>query len=252
MTKNKKTSAVRTAKTLAFPPHVVAVKEDLEKSKDPLLSTMKKLTEAEDLPQENALKEMWLVLEAAEREKYGKLSDDCWVRYFVLYVSSYSKFPPYYHQRAADKIQLIKDLNKNTKQMIIKLQKNGFDYHLAYSEQRRLVSFYEHLDFSERREADKKGKITVSAILNGLMQSAEREIKTSKTSRADKHAEARLFVEYMATYLQNTYGKPMHSVLITAAYAIHGAPYGKDEIRRILSRKSKVKDGDDFSSLTLS
>lgn len=235
VTKKKIASSSRARKVLEFPPSVLAVKELLRKKNSKYFSTMKKLTESEDLHREEALKRMWLSLEKANKEKS---SDNYLIANFVGLASCYSESPPYFYQTISERKQLIKELKELTGQLIKKLQHNQFDHRLAYSDKRNGLYFYERLDFIENMHADQlqTEMPRVSEILTRLLQSAEKDINSAKNRRNDENKFARQFVRHMAAYLKDVYGTPMNSVLIAAAAAIFDIEYKKGDIRKILKR----------------
>ncbi len=257
MAKTKALSS-RGKKDLEIPPIVLKVKRDMKEKGDANFSTMKKLTESKDPALQNDLKKMWLSLQEAEEKKFGSAhaaSDESWVHYFILHAASYSDLPRYYYLKLAEREQLVKDIKKHSKELIRKLQYCDLDCQLAYSAERQRISFYNKLTFAERREADKEktALARISDFLNVLVKRAERDIGGVKAGRADDHLRARLFVCDMAQYFEKTYKRPMRSVLLTAADALHDTKYDDDDgIRKILEREKPVKDAEDFLFLTLS
>ncbi len=224
-----------------FPPNVLKFKEYLEHSGDPWAITMRKLTEQKKNLDISALQKMWRTLEEKEQKKYNTL-DDTWVRYFVMYASFYSHLPPYYFEPKSQRNLLTQDLRQLVKKLTRALQYNEFDYRISSLNKNENFLFYEELGYSDRREIDNSQAVIpkISDVLNKILNMAENEIKSTVTVRKDLHAQARMFVYYMANYLRNIYGSPLYSVLITTAIAIFGIQYDEREIRKIIET-TKIK-----------
>jgi hypothetical protein len=241
MTKKKTTPSSRAGKVLEFPPRVLEVKELLRKKKSKFFPTMKKLTESEDLHREESLKKMWISLEKAnqkEQEASRESPNNIFIEYFVGLTSGYAKLPAYCYQTVSRRKQTIKEIKKLTGQLAKILQHNQLDHRLAYSDQRNGLYFYERLGFIENQKANlmKTEMPRISEMLGRLAESVEKDLKSEKNRRSDKHTCARRFVRCMGAYLKSAYGTPMNSVLIAATAAMFDIEYDESDIRKILKR----------------
>ena len=236
MTKTK----ARPRRQIDFPPHVLEVKEYLRKNDTECFSVMKKLTEAKDLEKLEDLKRMWRSLETAIKKQPPRLGSpkEQWVYFFVSYASGYSDMPRYYYQTKSQRKKLVEGLKKLTGQLARKLKDNKLDHHLAYSDSRNILYFYEKLDFLDFHRARKSPleKPTITEMLTRLVEALEREVPSLRQSRTDSYEKARPFVYNMGKYLKSVHGSYLTTALATATNALFNRNYSAADIQHILKR----------------
>ena len=239
---------------MAFPAHVIEIKEQLKEHavRDPykakLLGILCKLTEPKAAVFLEDLEGMWRALE--KRTDSADLEDGNWVVHFLRAALEASALPPYASISGQDRRELMDKIKELSKELSEILSEDDLDAHVVLSNERLLdyktlsavegLYVLEDLCEFERSLAGTSDCIneivSFLTLLNFFVERSDKKIGSiGNRSKAGENSGAVGFVRALGKRNQLLYGKKtrLNKVLATAVNAIFATKYAESDIANL-------------------
>ena len=172
---------------IKLPKSVLDTVNDLQKTNDPKLQTMLKLTQPreieeswdaeKDYPVERNYERMWMIIERYEQKNGNDLRSNQWVLDFLDDVIDAQKLPEYMYLKNESRIELMVKVNSLVEELndIFLANKSGFNSRLKKAlDRKNLIKKQDHFD------ASSLGEIDIVSALNFHSQSLIKNISSAE------------------------------------------------------------------------
>lgn len=225
---------------MAFHRHVLDIKGHISKSKDERSEIMRALTEPKEPAYLEYYEAMWESLFRAEQENNDNLDNE-WVVNFLDKVAAARNLPPYFYISGAQRNALMNKIRKHTEALEKIYTNQLFNQNLISNDGQFFHGFYNY-EISEDANGEKietksRPKVSVVDALQFFAERAEDAINESAhRGKTGKNVEAVRFIRILGERNNERYGRPLNSVLQTAALAVYDVEYLESDISNLLNR----------------
>jgi len=171
-------------------------------------------------------------------EKRSDIVDDFWVWRFLEDVENAARLPRYHYKSKAERVELVSDINKLSRKLLLKLESNDLDVHLLYNPGAMFEGFYIYEDFDANHQAQINeiaiNKIELTTLLNEINERSRRKVlEEPLAGKAGKNNRAIRFMRNMAIRNRKLYGQPLNKVIMSATNALFETNYFESDIAQL-------------------
>jgi len=215
-----------------IPSVVLDVKNKIEGVDSDYSEDLKEVAKKLIVDKTSDLVNMWKAI-----EKRSDTVDDLWVWRFLEDVENAVQLPRYHYKSKAERVELVSDINKLARKLLLKLESNDLDVHLLYNPGAMFEGFYIYEDFDANHQAEINESavkmIELTTLLNEISERSRRKVlEEPLAGKAGKNNRAIRFIRNMAIRNRKLYGQPLNKVIMSATNALFETNYIEIDIAK--------------------
>ena len=215
-----------------IPSVVLDVKNKIEGVDSDYSEDLKEVAKKLIVDKTSDLVNMWKAI-----EKRSDTVDDLWVWRFLEDVENAVQLPRYHYKSKAERVELVSDINKLARKLLLKLESNDLDVHLLYNPGAMFEGFYIYEDFDANHQAEINESavkmIELTTLLNEISERSRRKVlEEPLAGKAGKNNRAIRFMRNMAIRNRKLYGQPLNKVIMSATNALFDTNYFESDITK--------------------